>query len=266
MVSVSRKSPLDKFLDGLERKAKKAVRKQTRKVKRAAVKQVRKTGRKAGKAVAKSARAAARAAVERARVKPDRMLRDMRDAGWTGAQIQQRTGIPKSTQTKILSGKSTGAKWLDSLREARKTGRKPPPEHIERIQPVRSALAEGAGRVRRTKRGTVIEVIVGKTSREWVQQQQAAARGMVSIRYVEPRQSTAAAGDAAPEPDAVPEPPEPESAGDDDGWSDIELTEVDAADIEDEWARDEAAADAVADAMADSETRTGSAVMAVKFG
>lgn len=161
-----RKSKVDKALDGLERAAKKAARR---------------AAKRASKKASKAIRSGARAIVERMKVKPDRMLQDMRAAGWTPQQIQARTGMSPRTQSNVLKGRSDGARYADALRQARRSGRKRPPETI---QPVTAARIPGAGRVERTKRGTTITVRPD-TNREWLAQAMKQARGEIRVRYVD---------------------------------------------------------------------------------
>lgn len=159
------KSALEKWFDKLEDRTKKAIKRQ---VSRAA--------RSAGQTVARGARAA----VEAARVKPHDIVADMRAAGWTPKQIQQRTGVPVRTQNDILKGRSNGQKHFKVLKEARKAGgRKAPPAEVT---PVKSARKAGEGILRHTKAGTTITVTPG-TDPKWVaeQQRQAAKHGTVKV-------------------------------------------------------------------------------------
>lgn len=166
---MAKKSALEKWFDKLERKAKRAIERK-----------VREAGRAAGQAIGRGVSYGARAAVDRARVKPQKIIADMRAQGWSPKQIQERTGVPVRTQNDILKGRSNGQKHLSVLREARRAGGKstPPAE----IVPVKSARQPGAGLIRHTKTGTTITVTPG-TDPAWVAQQQreAAKRGTVKV-------------------------------------------------------------------------------------
>lgn len=162
--SRKKKGYIEKKIDATERRVKKAVKKKAKKV-------VTKGKQKAGNT--------ARAAVDRARKKPADIIKEMRDSGWTPQQIQEKTGMSPRSQNSVLSGKSSGANWLQPLREARRSGKRQPPS---RIKPVPSAKLPGAGSVRKTKTGTTITVS-HTTSREWLAEQQRRARGKVRIVY-----------------------------------------------------------------------------------
>jgi hypothetical protein len=163
------KSALEKWFDRLERKAKRAIQRQ-----------VRNAATATGQAIGRGISYGARAAVDRARVKPQKIIEDMRREGWSPKQIQERTGVPVRTQNDILKGRSNGQKHLQVLKEARKAGGKSAPP-VE-IVPVKSARQPGAGLIRHTKSGTTITVTPG-TDPAWVarQQREAAKRGTVKV-------------------------------------------------------------------------------------
>lgn len=58
------------------------------------------------------------------------ILGDMRAAGWSTAQIQERTGVSRQTQWAIRTGRTSGKTYSTAIRQARRTGVRPPPKRI----------------------------------------------------------------------------------------------------------------------------------------
>jgi transcriptional regulator with XRE-family HTH domain len=80
------------------------------------------------------------------------ILTDMRAAGWTPAQIQKRTGVSRQTQWAIRTGKTPGKSHATAIRQARRTGTKPPPKHIRPVPAARpkDIIWEIAAQIRET--------------------------------------------------------------------------------------------------------------------
>lgn len=119
-----KKSRVQKYFKKVERKAK-------NKVKRSAKKAAKSTGKGLVRGTKSAARATGRgikSSYNAARVKPDRMIRDMRNAGWSPQQIQWRTGASATMQNRIVAGKTSGEKYLIPLRQARKSAKNGPPD------------------------------------------------------------------------------------------------------------------------------------------
>jgi hypothetical protein len=68
------------------------------------------------------------------------ILSDMRDAGWSTAQIQERTGVSRQTQWAIRTGRTSGKTYSTAIRQARRTGVRPPPKRITPVPAAKSKV------------------------------------------------------------------------------------------------------------------------------
>jgi hypothetical protein len=72
-------------------------------------------------------------------------LRGYLEKGWTKKQIEYRTGMPVRAQTDALTGRRSGAKYLDALRQGRQAGGGRAPAPGRPVTPVKGA---GGGTVK----------------------------------------------------------------------------------------------------------------------
>lgn len=176
---------------------------------------IEKAAAKATKAVAKRARKAAasgaKAAVDRMRVKPQQIITEMRSAGWSPRDIEARTGLSPRSQSNILTGRSSGARHAEALRQARRSGgRQPPPASFAPVAAARGQ--EGAGKVRRAKGRTIITADAN-TDRAWLERQVKAGRGHVEVRYRPGTTKTGAPAAATKTRPPTPPAPHPAAGG-----------------------------------------------------